>query len=73
MVRTYSERLEIVFWGFMIPLMSESRLVQAFLPTALALAHRREEILLRIAKLLALAWAGLILGLILGFIHSRMG
>ena len=72
MVRTYSKRIEIVFWDFMIPLMSESRLVQAILPTALALAHRKES-LLRMGKLFAWAWVGLILGLLLGFIRSRMG
>ncbi len=72
MVRTYSERIEIAFWGLIIPLMRESCLVQALLPAALALAHRR-EFLLRMARLLAWAWAGLILGLILGYLRVRLG
>ncbi len=76
MVRAYSERLEIAFWGFIIPLMRGespiSRLVQAFLPAALAVAQRR-KFLLRMAKMAAWAWAGLILGLILGFLRAGMG
>lgn len=72
MVRTVSQRVEIAFWGVIIPLMCESRLVQAFLPTALMLIDRRES-LIRLAKFLALAWAGLLLGLMLGFLRVRLG
>lgn len=71
-MKTYTQRLEIAFWAWMIPLMSESRLVQAFLPTALRLFQSRKN-MIRLAKILAWAWVGLFLGLIVGFIRARVG
>jgi hypothetical protein len=71
-MKTYSERVEIAFWGFVIPLMRESLLVQALLPTTLALLYKRKS-LFRIAKILAWAWAGFILGLLLGYLKTRTG
>jgi hypothetical protein len=52
--------------------MRESQLVQALLPAALTLLYKRDS-LLRLAKILAWAWAGLILGMILGVLRARIG
>ncbi len=71
MVKNYSERLEIAFWEMIIPLMRESRLVQAFLPTALALLYQK-QFRLRMVKILVWAWAGLILGMVLGFFKAGL-
>jgi hypothetical protein len=71
-VKTCSERIEIAFWDLIIPLMRESQLVQALLPAALTLLYKRDS-LLRLAKILAWAWAGLILGMILGVLRARIG
>jgi hypothetical protein len=71
-VKTYSERLEIAFWGFVIPLMRESLVVQALLPVALALHYKRDS-LLQASKILAWAWAGLLLGFLLGYLKIHIG
>jgi hypothetical protein len=71
-VKTYSERLEIAFWSWVIPLMRQSNLVQALLPAVLRLLQYRESLKRRVL-FLACAWAGLGLGLVLGFLRARIG
>jgi hypothetical protein len=77
-------QLEIAFWSCMIPLMRASSLVQACLPSALALIDRQKNLHGRFAanwrahpasfvKILAWSCAGLILGLILGYVKVRLG
>ncbi len=77
-------RLEIAFWSFIISLMRASSLVQACLPSILALIDRQRELRGRLAsywkghpssfvKILAWSGAGLILGLLLGYLKARTG
>jgi hypothetical protein len=77
-------RLEIAFWSFTIPMMRASRLVQACLPSALGLIDRQKDLRARLAanwrehpasvvKTLAWSCAGLILGLVLGYLRARSG
>jgi hypothetical protein len=68
-VKPFTQRLELTFWTTIIPLMSESPIVQRTMYHFYKLVNELEEIV-NTRPLLSLALAGLVFGFLFGFMSG---